>query len=304
MFKKIKKYICDPDFRFLVNAMHGLYKKMPDAEYLKKMYKARFKKELNLDNPQTFSEKMQWLKIHDKKDFYGILVDKYKVKQYVSKIIGSEHIIPTLGVFDSFGQIDFATLPEQFVIKCTHDSGGMAICHDKKTFDIKKAKRRISKYLKRDFYYLYREWPYKAAEHKIIIEKYMENNSGEGLIDYKFYCFNGKPRFLYISKGLENHSTARISFLNLDWTFAPYERSDFKTFDKLPPKPTCFDEMVMIAKKLSQGFAFIRVDLYQIDDVVYFSELTFFPCAGYMPLKNDKHDFELGNMLDISALIR
>ena len=278
-----------------------------DKTYLKLRYKACIGKKLNLDNPQTFNEKLQWLKIHDRNPIYTTMVDKYAAKKYVSDIIGEKYIIPTLGVWDKFDDIDFDSLPNQFVLKCTHDSGGLVICRDKSKLDKKSAKKKIEKSLKRDYYLSSREWPYKNVPRRIIAEKFMTsiNNTCEtvscGLTDYKFYCFSGEPKFLYVSQGLENHATASISFLNLNWSFAPYKRSDFKPFDELPQKPQGFDEMIEISKKLSQGHDFLRVDLYQIGNQVYFSELTFSPCAGFMPFLDSAHDLEIGNMLTLSS---
>jgi len=286
---------------------------VPDKPYLTLMYLAKMKKVMHWRSPVTFNEKLQWLKLYDRKMEYTHMVDKHKAKKYVADKVGEEYIIPTLGVWERFEDIDFDALPDQFVLKCTHDSGGLVICRDRKTFDIGEAKVKIEKSLKNNFFYYGREWPYKNVKPRIIAEQYMEENYSvdmakekqhrsaqvevEGLTDYKFYCFDGKPEFLYISKGLEDHSTARISFVTMDWKFAPYMRSDYMPFEELPPRPQGFDEMVRLAKELSKGFPFLRVDLYQIGNKVYFSELTFSPCSGFMPLKNLDHDVEIGQLI-------
>ncbi len=272
-------------------------RKLSDKKYLSAVYKLKTGKKLNLKNPQTFNEKIQWLKIYDHKPEYTTMVDKYAAKQYVSAKIGEEHIIPTLGVWDHFDDIDFESLPNQFVLKCAHDSGAVCICRDKKTFDIEKARQKINWSQEREYYYMWREWPYKDVPHRIIAEQYMKDKSQPELTDYKFYCFNGEPKFLYVSTGLENHATAAISFLTLDWQFAPYERCDYKPFAKLPPKPQNFDRMVEFARKLSAGMDFLRVDLYEINGEVYFSELTFSPGAGFTQFKDESHDLEIGKML-------
>lgn len=227
------------------------------------------------------------------------MVDKYAAKEYVASIIGEEHIIPTLGVWNSFDEIDFSTLPNRFVLKVTHDSGGLVICRDKEQLDIDIAKKKINKALKNDYYVGSREWPYKDVPRRIMAEQFMTNGDlDNGLIDYKFYCFNGEPRFLYMSEGLENHSTARISFLTLDWKFAEFGRSDYKPFAELPEKPDKFDEMLEIAEVLARNVKnFIRVDLYEIKGNVYFSELTFSPCSGMMPFQPEEWDKKLGDML-------
>ena len=277
----------------------GYFDKMDDESFLKMAYKRKLGKELNLDNPETFNEKLQWLKLHDRRPEYTMMVDKFEVKEYVSNIIGKEHIIPTIGVWDSFDDIDFQQLPDKFVLKCTHDSGGLAICKDKESFDKVAAKKKIEKSLQSNFYRGGREWPYKNVIPRIIAEKYMEDTEGNGLTDYKFYCFNGSPEYLYVSQGMDNHKTARISFLTMNWENAPFGRKDYMQFEKLPPKPQRFDEMKLIAKKLSKDHSFLRVDLYEIKGEIYFSELTFSPCCGFMPFVPDEFDKKLGDMLQL-----
>lgn len=272
---------------------------LPDKMYVQIKYYLRKRKPLNLRQPKTFNEKLLWLKLYDHNPEYTTMVDKYEAKQYVSDRIGKEHIIPTLGVWNCFDDIDFETLPEQFVLKCTHDSGGLVICRDKSTFDKKSARKKIEASLKTNYYYEGREWPYKNVKPRIIAEKYMEDGSSKNLTDYKFYCFNGTPKYLYVSTGLENHATASISFLTLDWKFAPFGRSDYKPFTELPPKPTKFDEMLKIAARLSAGYKFLRVDLYQIENQIYFSEYTFYPCGGMMPFDPPEWDEELGKLIDL-----
>jgi hypothetical protein len=280
-------------------AARGYFKSVDDALYLSFVYRGKVGCPLNLSTPQTFTEKLQWLKLYDRKPEYTTMVDKYTVKKYVAARIGEQHVIPTLGVWNKFDEINFDALPDQFVLKCTHDSGGLVICRDKNKLDLIAAKRKINKSLKLNYYFCWREWPYKNVPPRIIAEKYMCSDSIKELTDYKFYCFNGVPQFLYLSTGLENHATARISFLTMDWQFAPYERSDFKPFDTLPPKPIGFGKMVEFCKILSKGHNFLRVDLYQIGDEVYFSELTFTPSGGFMPFKNPEHDLLIGKILHL-----
>lgn len=288
-----------------MNILKYVYRKfsflVPDYFYLLRRGKKLYGKDFCIRHPRTFNEKLNWLKLHYRRKEYTLMVDKYEAKQYVADIIGNEHIIPSYGIYEKFDDIDFDKLPSQFVIKCTHDSGGLVIVRDKNNFDKIAAKEKISKCQKANFYRIAREWPYKNVPHKILIEKYMENN-GKDLVDYKFYCFNGEPKFLYVSEGLENHETAKISFLNLDWTFSPYERADFAPFKTLPEKPKHFEEMIEISRKLSNNIPFVRVDLYEIDNKVYFSELTFSPCGGFMEFKNSNQDYEVGRMLNINNL--
>ena len=298
---RIQKVLKHPDRAILYLLDTQLGRVLPDKTYLKLKYRFAMKTKLNLKDPKTFNEKIQWLKLYERKPEYTTMVDKYAVKKYVSDIIGEEYIIPNLGVWDSFDEIDFDSLPDKFVLKCTHDSGGLVICRNKASLNREEARIKIERSLKRNYYWSGREWPYKDVKPRIIAEQYMEDTNASGLTDYKFYCFNGKPKFLYVSQGLENHETAQISFLTMDWNFAPYRRSDYKPFDKLPPKPQMFETMIELAERLSQGHSFLRVDLYQIGNRIYFSELTFSPCSGLMPFENPEHNLEIGNMLKLSS---
>ena len=272
---------------------------LPDSLYLRYVYWRVMGEPLHLKNPQTFNEKLQWLKLHDRNPLYTTLVDKYAVKKWVADKIGEQYIIPTLGVWNHFDEIDFDKLPNQFVLKATHDSGGLVICRNKKTFDKQAAREKLEKSLKNNFYYMGREWPYKNVPPRIIAEKYMEDEEENSLVDYKFYVFNGEPKFLYVSQGLENHATARISFLKMDWTFAPFCRMDYKPLDVLPKKPVNFKQMCHFVKILSKGTPFMRVDLYEICHHVYFSELTFYPCSGYTAFNPPQWDKKIGDWLKL-----
>lgn len=296
---KIKKFLTNPVVRFGYFSRMGLYNKMNDEKYLKKKYKLIFHKELDLENPKTFNEKLQWLKLHDRKPEYSMMVDKYEAKKYVASIIGEEHIIPTLGVWERFEDIDFSKLPDQFVMKTTHDSGSIVICKDKSSFNIKEAKKKINKSLRRNYYLEHREWAYKDVKRRILVEKYISDEKQKALIDYKFYCFNGEPKFLYVSEGLENHSNAKICFLDLNWSPTAFQRKDFVLFEKLPEKPEHFDEMIEIAKILSKDISFLRVDLYEVNSNVYFSELTFYPTAGYANWNAEQYDYQIGMLLKL-----
>jgi len=279
---------------------HAIY---DDAEFLAGLFKKNLGYDLDIVNPKTFNEKLQWLKLYDRKPEYTRMVDKYEVKNYVAAKIGKEHIIPTLGIYDSFEEVDFEKLPKQFVLKCTHDSNSALICRDKDAFDIKKAKSVLESKLKRNYYWESREWPYKHVKPRIIVETFMKEETEDlwegGIIDYKFYCFSGEPKFLYISGGLENHDTAKISFYNLDLTEAAFQRIDYSQFDKIPRIPTHYEEMIDMAKVLSQSLPFVRIDLYEIGGVVYFSEFTFSPCGGMMPFNPSEYDERIGELINI-----
>lgn len=301
MIIKIIKYISNKDYRFLINAAHGLYNSMPDEEYLKRKYKAAMGIRLNLKNPKTFNEKLQWLKLYDRKPEYTIMVNKYEVKQYVADIIGEEHIIPTLGVWDNFDDIDFSKLPNQFVLKCTHDSGSVVVCKSKNELNFDAVKKKLEKSLKRNYYYAGREWPYKNVKPRIIAEKYVEEYEAPNadLIDYKWFCFNGEVKMLYVSQGLSNHATAKISFYDINYQKMPFKRTDYEDFDVDPPKPKTWHEQIEIAKLLSRNYPFIRIDLYEVNSCVYFSEITFSPCAGFLPFDPIKWDNILGKWIEL-----
>lgn len=297
--QKIIEYLKNPMRGFVKLGGMGWLNWISDDTYLKIAFRSLMGKKLDLKNPKTFNEKLQWLKLHDRNPIYTVMVDKYEAKKYVADIIGEQYIIPTLGVWNTFEEIDFDKLPNQFVLKCTHDSGGLVICRDKTQFDKQAARKKINKSLKRNYFWQGREWPYKNVKPRIIAEKYMQNEQGADLIDYKFYCFAGDPAFLYVSVGLDNHVTARMSFLTLDWQFAPFYRTDYKNFTELPPQPACLKQMIEISKKLAHGHTFLRVDLYEINKHIYFSELTFHPCSGFMTLKDEQQDYNMGNYLSL-----
>ena len=271
----------------------------PDLIYLKLLYRYKMKKKLNLKNPKTFNEKLQWLKLYDRKPKYTTMVDKYEVKKYVSSIIGEKYIIPTLDIYNNWEEINFEKLPKQFVIKCTHDSGGIVICKDKSTFNFEEAKIKITKSLKINYFFPTREWPYKNVKPRIIIEKYMQNGNDTELIDYKFFCFDGKPQIMYVSEGLNNHSTAKMGFFDMSFKEINIKRKDYKKFITPPIKPKNLDLMIEIAEKLSKNIPHIRVDFYLINKRIYFGELTFFTNGGFIPFETDEMDYELGKLIKL-----
>ena len=268
---------------------------LSDKTFLKLCYRVRSDKKLHLNNPVLFSEKMQWLKIYDRKPIYTQMSDKYGARKFVADRIGDEYLVELYGVWDDFDSIDFDSLPDSFVLKCTHDSGGLCICRDKSKFNIARAKAKINSSLNRNYYYHCREWPYKDIKPRIIAERFLEDN----IKDYKFYCFNGEVKYLYVSQGLENHSTANISFYDLNFNQMPFYRSDYKPFDHKIDKPLNFEKMIELAAVLAKDLPFIRVDFYDVDGKIYFSELTFYPCSGFIPFEPPEWDEKMGNMLEL-----
>lgn len=260
-------------------------------------------KKLNLQDPQTFNEKLQWLKLHNRNPIYTQLVDKYAVRKHIAAAIGEEYLIDLVGgPWNSFDEIDFDSLPDQFVLKCTHDSGGLVICRNKNKLDKAAAKEKIERSLKRNYYHVGREWPYKNVPPRIIAERYMDDeNSVLGLTDYKFFCFNGEPKMVYVSQGLEDHTTARISFYDMKGNPMPFHRNDYAPLETPPVWPENFDEMGRIAGVLAKmaGCPFVRIDLYSIRGRVYFSEITFSPCSGWLPFEPPEWDEKLGQWITL-----
>lgn len=257
------------------------------------------KRKINFKNPVSFTEKLQWLKLYDRNPEYTTMVDKYLVKDYVAKKIGSEHIIPLLGVWDKFEDIDFEQLPDQFVLKCTHDSAGLVICRDKSRFDILKAKKIINRSLKRNFFYAAREWPYKNVKPRIIAEKYMEDPVTKNLPDYKFFCFDGKVKAMFVA----TDRFSKTEETKFDFFDSSYHRLPIKNghpnSDTPPKKPASFDEMKRYAELLSKGIPHVRCDFYEVGGTVYFGELTFYHFGGLVPFEPDEWDRTFGSWIKL-----
>jgi len=300
VIKKAIKYGMDSDYRFKVNVRLGLLKKMPDKDYLKRMFHAKMGCDLDLSNPRTFNEKLQWLKLYDRKPIYTTMVDKYAVKKYVADRIGKEYIIPTLGVYDSAEEIDFAALPEQFVLKCTHDSHGLVICQDKSKLDVNEAKEKLKQALKTDYFYRFREWPYKDVKPRIIAEEYLDDNtvSGNGLTDYKVHCFNGVPKIILVCKDRFAKSGMTEDFYTSEWEHLSIKRPDHDNSHEEIAEPIQLPEMIELSKRLSSGIPFLRADWYIVHGELRFGELTFFPASGFKKFIPDSADEWLGEMID------
>lgn len=299
--EKLKKYCADSSYRFVVNAALGLYNSMPDRDYLERKFEALMGAPLHLDAPQTFNEKLQWLKLYDRKPEYTMMVDKYRVREYITQKIGAEYLIPLLGVWDSPDEIDFAALPEQFVLKCNHNSGlGMCICKDKSTLDLRKVRRELRKGLRQDYYLPGREWPYKDVPRKIIAEKFMIDNEVNELRDYKFFCFRGYVDSVMLCFERDSGDT-KFYFFSPDWEFLRINKRGKAAPEGFTlPMPACLDEMVQIAATLSKNLPYSRIDLYQCNGKVYFGEITFFPASGFDPNILPETDLYWGSLIDLN----
>lgn len=275
----------------------GVFRFIPDRLFLEFTYRIKMGKKLRLNPPVTFNEKLQWLKLYNRQPKYTMMVDKYEVKKWVEEQVGQRYIIPTLGLWENFDDINFETLPNQFVLKCTHDSGGVIICRDKKGFDIEAARKIIQRSMQSNFYYRMREWPYKGVKHRIIAEEYLSSlEKATELVEYKFFCFDGEPKLVLVCKG-EAHGSGRTNdFYSLEFEHIPV-RLTYPNAKELSTKPDTFDEMVAIARKLSAGIPHLRVDLYDANGTVYFGETTFFHDAGFCKFKPSEWDEKFGELL-------
>ena len=282
-WKTLKKILTDRDYRTVRLAKAGFYNHLDDETYLKKLYRAKMGHPLNLDDPQLFSEKLQWLKLHDRNPLYTQLVDKYRVREYIAEKLGEEYLIPLLGVWDDPDEIDFDALPDQFVLKCNHNSGtGMCICRDKSKLDYEAVRKELRKGLQENFYLRNREWPYKDVPRKIVCEQYMtDQGEADGLTDYKFFCFDGcvESVMLCIDRYMDD---VKYYFFGRDWKVRKHNKRGAACPENFTlPKPEYMEEMFSIASGLSKGFPFVRVDLYESNGHIYVGELTLYPTGGY-----------------------
>ncbi|RDU22849.1 glycosyl transferase [Anaerosacchariphilus polymeriproducens] len=271
---------------------------LPDDTLLKFIYRIRFDKNLNLKNPRTFNEKIQWLKLYDRKAQYTRMVDKYAVRKLIKKNLGDEYLIPLLGVWNTFEEINFDELPNQFVMKCTHDSGSVIICKDKEKFDINEAKEKMKKALNRNYYYLWREWPYKNIKPRIIAEKYMLDESNSELKDYKFMVFNGEVKCSFVCHNRYGKEGLYVDFYDKDWNRMSFERH-YHSSNIILPKPKNYDLMVKISEDFSKGIRFIRIDFYEINGKLYFGEFTFYPGSGLEEFSPEWYDKKFGSWLNL-----
>lgn len=276
---------------------HGSF--LSDELFLKIQYRLRIGKKLDLNNPTSFNEKLQWLKLYDRKPEYSIMVDKYLAKKFVADKIGEEYIIPTLGVWDSADEIDFNNLPNQFVLKCNHNSGGLVICKDKTKLNIAKAKSVLSEAMKQDYYYTGREWPYTNVRRKIIAEVYMEDVATKELRDYKFFCFDGVVKALFIASDRQNpNEETKFDFYDSDFNHLEC-RNGHPNATVSPQCPQSFETMKKLASNLSIGIPHLRVDFYEIDGKVYFGEMTFYHNSGFVPFEPEEWDLKFGSWINL-----
>ena len=272
---------------------------LPDAIYLEIVYWIKMGERLNLKNPSKYTEKIQWLKLNDFKPGYTELVDKYLAKEYVAKIIGKEHIIPTYGVWDRFDDIDFDELPDQFVLKCNHDSASVVICRDKAHFDKESARKKLMYGLRNDFFYMGREYPYKNVKRKILAEAYMEDETLHELRDYKFFTFGGVPKLVHVVTNRQNTEEETYGdFFDMDYQHIELHMGH-ACAPKSPEKPRNFEKMKEFARILAEGTRHLRVDFYEVNGALYFGELTFYQDSGWKRIEPIEWNQVIGSWISI-----
>lgn len=298
---KIQKILRNPALLFLTLGQRGFFNWMSDEQYLKIAYRIKMGKKLNLDNPQTFNEKLQWLKLHDRKPEYTQMVDKIEAKRLVANAIGEEYIIPTLGVWNHFDEIDFDKLPDQFVLKCSHDSGGLVICRDKSKLDKEAARKKIESCLKHNFYWGQREWPYKNVKPRILAEQYMEDSTTHDLRDYKIFAFDGVAKALFIATDRESKEETKFDFFDVNFKHLPFTNGH-PNADIPLAEPKTFEEMKRLAAILSENIPQLRVDFYEVNGKAYFGELTFSHWSGLVPFNPEKWDKIFGDWIKLPEI--
>lgn len=275
-------------------------KQLPDEMYTRMVYQVRMGKRLCLNPPVTYNEKLNWLKLYDHNPLYTKLADKFQVKEYVSKKIGAQYVIPLLAVWDRVDDIDITALPDEFVLKCTHDSGSVIICRDKNSFDLAAAKEKLKKCLDNNYFYYSREWVYKNIAPRIICEPFIEDFNDAELRDYKFFCFDGKVKFLYVATDrFKKDSEVKFTFFDDDYNFLPVHHGH-PIAEPHPHKPDGFENMKHIAETLSKGLKHVRVDLYEANGKIYFSEYTFYNNSAFLKFEPEEWDYRFGEYLQLS----
>ncbi len=300
MPSKFKTFLNNPLYFITSPASKGMLDWVPDSLYLRVLYRATIKKSCNLKHPKGYNEKLQWLKLNDRKPEYSTMVDKYEVRRLIADTLGEEYLIPCIGLYENTEEIDFKKLPDQFVLKCTHDSGSVEICTDKKKFDFMAAKERLKNAMKKNYYRTYREWPYKNVKPRIIAEQYMVDESGDDLKDYKIMCFNGTAKIIEthenrFTKGKQHTQT----FYDRDWNKLSIIQEGLPTVEEERQKPKQMNQMIEFSERLASEMYHARVDWYLINGKIYFGEITFYDGSGFEAFQREEDDYFLGNLIQL-----
>lgn len=276
---------------------HKIIGIVPDNFFLSVQYKRITGEKLNLNSPVTFNEKLQWLKLYNRNPLSTTLVDKFEVRSFVKEKTEEDILIPSYGVYNEYSEINFDVLPNQFVIKATHTSGNYFLCKNKDGINHSQLKFEIDSWLQREYYWLQREWPYKNVKPRIVIEKYLTTSTGGNINDYRFFCFNGEPKFISVDLDFVNKTQLRRNLYDLDWNLMDEEITYPKEMGKIIPKPENLDQMIKIAKKLSEDMPHVRVDLYNVEGEIYFGELTFYHQSGYGDIRPKEFNKVMGDWI-------
>lgn len=299
MFRKLKRYWADPYWALGCDLIKKHPKWMSDEFYIRTLWRMVMGYKLDLKNPETFNEKLQWLKLYDHNPLYTTLVDKLRVKDWVAEKIGAQYVIPTLAVWEKAEDIDISNLPNQFVLKCNHDSGSVVICKDKSSFDLNSAREKLGKALKHNFYWDAREWAYKHVKPCVFAEKFLENPICGELPDYKFFTFNGVVKALYIATDRANPDVeTKFDFFDMNFEHIDVT-NEHPNATIYPSKPKCFEEMVTLSEVISTSIPQVRCDFYEVNGQVYFGELTFYHMAGMTPFTPSSYDRYLGSFINL-----
>ncbi|WP_218645659.1 MULTISPECIES: ATP-grasp fold amidoligase family protein [unclassified Acinetobacter] len=300
ILRKFQTFLNNPRI-LLIKILYLISPIFSDALYLKLLFPLKTGYKLNLNKPRTYNEKLQWLKIHYKTPVMTKMVDKFLAKEFARNIIGDDFIVKSYGTWNSFEEIDFNVLPKSFVLKTTHDQGGVIIVRDKNKLDKEYAKNKLSKHLNRQHYFLSREWPYKNVKPRIMAEALLIDNEVDDLYDYKFYCFDGEPKIMYIAHG-RHTDTCYFDFYDMDFNKLDISRPGYPQSNQHFEIPANWELMKQLARKLSLGFPHLRVDFYNINGRVYLGELTFFQGGGLMPFQPEIWDKVLGDWIHLEKL--
>ncbi|MGF3182950.1 ATP-grasp fold amidoligase family protein [Facklamia sp. P12934] len=301
MKNKIKMLINNPQLvlQFILN--RSIFKYMNDENFIKLKYRIMTGKKLNLENPQTFNEKLQWLKLYNRNREYTKLVDKFSARNFVKHTIGEKYLNEIFGVYNSYDEINFDLLPEQFVLKPTHASGNYYICKDKSKINHKELKKTVNIWMNRNYYLLHREWPYKNVKPRILAEKFLESKDGSPLVDYRFLCFNGDPKIIFTDLSMTDKSNTRRNIYNLNWNLLDYRITYPIDYNINLTKPKNLNEMINLSRRLSKDIPHVRVDFYNIDGKIIFSEMTFFHQSGYGKFYQDEFAEEMGAWINLPS---
>lgn len=297
---KLKAFVSNPEYFITSPAAKGYLDWVPDGVYLKILYRAKLKRKCNIKKPELFNEKLQWLKLYDRKPEYSQMVDKWEVRSYIADLIGEDYLIPSYGVYNSCDEIDVDKLPDAFVIKCTHDSGSVEICTDKNIWDKEKAFANLNKSLKRNYYKAYREWPYINVKPRLIIEEYMHDEESDDLKDYKIMCFNGKVKIIEVHENRFNNDKEHTqTFYTEKWEKLEISQPFSYPTKEDRPKPAQLDKMIELSELIAKDMIHARIDWYVVNGKILFGEITFYDGSGFEPFTKIEYDKYLGDLISL-----